>query len=353
MTIFVVPGDREFQIMSSQDVFEVMSEMVSNVKEGIDCCFDAITLPVALRIVLFNENKLKDLKSRNVKLRCITEITENNLFHCKQILKYFELFHYSRLKGSFMIADQQRYVFYIANKKGEEKLLEIMNPSFVATQQFLINTLIDKGLSARQRISEIGRGIENEFIETIRDPDHVKTIIMDLIGGAIYEIAILFSTKNSFLIAEREGILEKIGQVSKQGIKVKILVMQDEVVKEISNTRLKVPHHNIQVNYLQQFLPTRITTFIIDQTKCLTIEVKDDTRWKFKEAIGLSTYSNSESTVFSNASIFESLWIQSELDKQNKTKQAYFQLFKGFKLKDEVYNRRWSLGRQNEKEKTE
>jgi hypothetical protein len=252
-----------------------------------------------------------------------------------------------------MIADHQRYVFYIANKKGEEKLLEIMNPSFIATQQFLINTLIDKGLSARQRISEIGRGIENEFIETIRDPEHVKTIIMDLIGAAIYEIAILFSTKNSFLIAEREGILEKIGQVSKQGIKVKILVMQDEVVKEISNTRLKVPHHNIQVNYLQQFLPTRITTFIIDQTKCLTIEVNDDTRWKFKEAIGLSTYSNSESTVFSNASIFESLWIQSELDKQDKTKQAYFHLFKGFKLKDEVYNRRWSLGQQNEKEKTE
>jgi hypothetical protein len=182
-----------------------------------------------------------------------------------------------------MIADHQRYVFYIANKKGEEKLLEIMNPSFIATQQFIINTLIDKGLSARQRISEIGRGIENEFIETIRDPEHVKTIIMDLIGAAIYEIAILFSTKNSFLIAEREGILEKIGQVSKQGIKVKILVMQDEVVKEISNTRLKVPHHNIQVNYLQQFLPTRITTFIIDQTKCLTIEVNDDTRWKFKE----------------------------------------------------------------------
>ena len=129
--------------------------------------------------------------------------------------------------------------------------------------------------------------------------------------------------------------------------------MQDEVVKEISNTRLKVPHHNIQVNYLQQFLPTKITTFIIDQAKCLTIEVNDDTRWTFKEAIGLSTYSNSESTVFSNVSMFESLWIQSELYKQNKNKQAYFQLFKGFKLKDEVYNRRWSLGRQNEKEKTE
>ena len=65
---------------------------------------------------------------------------------------------------------------------------------------------------------------------------------------------------------------------------------------------------------------------------------------------GLSTYSNSESTVFSNVSIFESLWIQSELDKQNKARQAYFQLFKGFKLKDEIYNRRWSTTTNREKE---
>jgi hypothetical protein len=37
------------------------------------------------------------------------------------------------------------------------------------------------------------------------------------------------------------------------------------------------------------------------------------------------------------------LWIQSEFDKQNKVKQAYFKMFKGFELKDEVYDRRWSF----------
>jgi hypothetical protein len=42
-------------------------------------------------------------------------------------------------------------------------------------------------------------------------------------------------------------------------------------------------------------------------------------------------------------SIFETLWIQSELDKQNKIKQAYFQMFKGLKLKDETYSRRSSF----------
>jgi hypothetical protein len=58
--------------------------------------------------------------------------------------------------------------------------------------------------------------------------------------------------------------------------------------------------------------------------------------------MGMATCSNSESTVSSNVSIFETLWIQSELDNQNRIKQVYFQLFKGFKLKDENYNRTWS-----------
>jgi hypothetical protein len=199
-------------------------------------------------------------------------------------------------------------------------------------------------LPAYQRIREIGKGIGAEFLETIRDPLQVKALILDLIAGALYEISILFSTRNSFLIAEREGILEQIGKVSANGIRVRILVMQDETVKEISNKKLKVPHLNVQVNYLQQLLPTKITTIIIDQVKSMTIEVNDDTKERFEEAVGLSTFSNSESTVFSNVSIFESLWIQSEIDRQNKARKTYFHLFKGFKLKDEVYNRRWTLG---------
>jgi hypothetical protein len=38
-----------------------------------------------------------------------------------------------------------------------------------------------------------------------------------------------------------------------------------------------------------------------------------------------------------------------ELDKQNKIKQAYFQMFKGLELKDESYSGRWSFEQEKEK----
>jgi two-component system sensor histidine kinase VicK len=341
----------DFEIVANQDVFKALSRVISNLQKNIDCYFDARNLPLLLKILSANGQKIRALKSDGARLRCITEISRENLPQCKEVMKDFELFHTPYLTGSFLIADEQEYVGYLASGKGEEKLLRIVNPSFLDAQRFLVNTMIDRALPASQRIIEIGKGNGEEFMETVKDPLRVKSLIADLVRSAIYEIAILFSTKNSFLIAEREGILEEIGETSAQGIRVRILVMRDETVKEISNTKIKVPHQNVQVNYLQQLLPTRITTLIIDQAKTLTIEVNDDTKETFQEAAGLSTYSNSESTVFSNISMFESLWIQSELDKQNKARQAYFKMFKGFKIKDEIYNRRWSTREKEEKAK--
>ena len=51
----------------------------------------------------------------------------------------------------------------------------------------------------------------------------------------------------------------------------------------------------------------------MDRKYSLTIELKDYTKPISIEAIGLATYSNSQSTVSSYASIFETLWTQTEL----------------------------------------
>lgn len=332
----------DIRIIQSNDVCKVISQIISDISFEMACFFDPNNLHFLARAVSSNAHKILELRGRGIKLKCVTEITSANMAQCKELMKNLELFHASDLSGSFLIADRREYLGYLGDENGIERLLHINQSSFVNSQVFLLNYIIDKALPAKRRIIEIVKGLGNEFIETIRDPDKAKSLMLELIGSAVNEIAILFSTKNSFIIAEREGILDEIGQASRRGITVKILVMKDDTVKEISDSKLSAPEEDIQVNYLQQLLPTKITTIIIDQSKSLTLEVNDDTRETFHDAIGMSTYSNSESTVFSNASFFESLWIQSELDEQNEARQAYFRLFKGFKLKDEIYNRRFS-----------
>ncbi|HEV8388151.1 MAG TPA: TrmB family transcriptional regulator sugar-binding domain-containing protein [Nitrososphaera sp.] len=336
------PENDDVKVVPDHKVSGLISDTISSVNSELACLFDSQNLKLLSNAISSNQSKILELRSRGIKLSCVTEITQANIGECKEIMKHFDLFHSSNLAGSFLIADRREYIAYLVNESNSSRILRVTNASFVSSQLFLMNTISDKALPAKQRIIDIVKGLDNEFIETIRDPARTKSLVLDLIRSAIYEIAILFSTKNSFIMAERDEILDELVRASERGIKVKILVMRDEMLKEISDSKLLAPHEAIQVNYLQQFLPTKITTVIIDQSRSLTIEVNDDTKEALQDAIGLSTYSNSDSTVFSNASMFESLWIQAELDKQNKARQAYFQLFKGFKLKDEVYERRWA-----------
>ena len=73
------------------------------------------------------------------------------------------------------------------------------------------------------------------------------------------------------------------------------------------------PIDSLNIRYLQQLSDTKATILIADRKASLVIEVRDDSKSTFYEAIGLATYSNSKPGVLSYVSIFENLWIQTEL----------------------------------------
>ena len=66
-------------------------------------------------------------------------------------------------------------------------------------------------------------------------------------------------------------------------------------------------------------MQTSLTTLVIDRKLSLEVEVKDDTKDNSYESVGLFTYSNSESTVWTHASIFETLWIRAEIEEKERT----------------------------------
>ena len=89
------------------------------------------------------------------------------------------------------------------------------------------------------------------------------------------------------------------------------------------------PHEEIGIRYIQPHLQTKVSILIVDRKYSLAIELKDDTKQTSIEAIGLATYSNSQSTVLSYISIFESLWTQTDL---------YQKLRESEKVKDDFVN---------------
>ena len=78
-------------------------------------------------------------------------------------------------------------------------------------------------------------------------------------------------------------------------------------------------HHRIHIQYLNKPKYSNVTTIVVDNEFSIAIEINDDANNKnksFSESIGMATYSNSQSTVLSYASIFETLWVQAELKPQ-------------------------------------
>ncbi|MFL6478685.1 MAG: hypothetical protein ACJ707_07690 [Nitrososphaera sp.] len=93
------------------------------------------------------------------------------------------------------------------------------------------------------------------------------------------------------------------------------------------STEIEKLRRNWEMMDIQPFetaLQTMLLVIVVDNALSLVIELKDEVEEKEKEkeglheAIGLATYSNSESTVLTYSSILENLWIQEELRKEKR-----------------------------------
>jgi two-component system, OmpR family, sensor histidine kinase VicK len=112
----------------------------------------------------------------------------------------------------------------------------------------------------------------------------------------------------------------------KKGVKVRILTPLDETIertvqklREVQQGEPELQEEiDIDIRYIESHQQTKVTILLIDKKFSLAVELKDDAKDNSYDAIGLATYSNSRSTVLSYASIFESLWNQTELYHQIK-----------------------------------
>jgi hypothetical protein len=250
-----------------------------------------------------------DMKRRGIKLRFITEITEENLSYCKDLIRIVELKHLDGVKGNFGVGDRRIYQASAKNRESSPPplLIESTLKAFVEQQQYFFDMLWKKAIPAKQRIKEIEEGVKREFIETIQDAEETLNLIHDIISSATEEIMIMFPTIRSFQAYEKEGVLNLLKRQLENRVNVRLLLSEKDRPpqggwQEISS------FPNLQIQYTDQLSSSRLTMVIVDNGLSLVIEEK-----KYEDPVGIATYSNSESTVLSYASIFENLWIQSEI----------------------------------------
>ena len=300
-------------------------EAFPKVKQYLDGCFDH-TGPAGLMTIEQLESRWKainDVANRGVRMRYLTDIRPDNVMYCKELLKIkgHEVRHLDGVKGNFAIADRTEYFSVLVQGEGRIPTQALVSNvrSFVEQQQYFFDTLWQKAIPADQRIKEIEEGLKPDFIETIRDPAEIQKIGYELVNSAKEDIFILFATPNSFRRQQKAGLIQLLSdKASQSDVKIKILTYINKETMDMVDSLISI--NNIDVRSLQESLKSKLTTLVVDRKFSLEVEVKDDSKDNSYDAVGLATYSNSESTVWTNASIFETLWMQTELGAMKKKK---------------------------------
>jgi two-component system, OmpR family, sensor histidine kinase VicK len=308
------------------------------------------------------KNERLKAKNRGVNFRYITEITKDNISYCKELSEFAEVRHLNGVKGNFEVSKNgikcgKREYIGAATLQEAEPVAQLVYSNveeIVEQQQFVFDTLWNKAIPFQVRVKEIEEGIKPESIEIIVDPREALKAEQRLLNSAKQEVQMIFSTVNTFLLQERQlGITQMLSNLSKQGVRVRVLTPMDNDVKELVSN-LKNQQENEGYHHQQQEQPlyqknnananntnnyTNSNTdvgsiidiqdiassssinakiIVVDKQDSLAMEIKDSLSDSLDDAIGLSTLSNSKSTMASYSAIFENLSKQNQLYKQLK-----------------------------------
>ncbi|MGA9172098.1 MAG: ATP-binding protein, partial [Nitrososphaeraceae archaeon] len=178
---------------------------------------------------------------------------------------------------------------------------------------------------AKDRINTIEEGIDQSNIEIIQNPEESIKRSHEIIRSAKQEVLRIFSSVNAFRRQVRVGIMQQFKEMAeKHGIKVRILLPATDqqqitqiVNEETATSGLHLPYQ-IGIRSIDKSTQTSIGILVVDRSESLIIETKDDIKDNVYDAAGLAVYSDSKPIALSYASIFESLWKQSELYEQLK-----------------------------------
>jgi phosphatidylserine/phosphatidylglycerophosphate/cardiolipin synthase-like enzyme len=108
------------EVLEGQEhVVNAVLQFVSNAKSRIDACIDYSRPSSAIEIEELKKAFI-DAKSRGVKLRYVTEITENNVEYCKELIKIVEeLRHLEGIRGNFYVSETEYIAPATLHEKGK------------------------------------------------------------------------------------------------------------------------------------------------------------------------------------------------------------------------------------------
>jgi signal transduction histidine kinase len=189
-------------------------------------------------------------------------------------------------------------------------------PAFVEQFSVIFEELWDRSIDAKDRIEEIESETKT-FIDIIHSPHEIQERYHELVASAKDQVLLFLPTAMAYRREEKIGILKALMEAAARGVDIRLLFPSDEKIigEKISRRNTEI-NQAVRIRNMKAGIvatEARSKILVVDRKYYLLIELKNDSKEVFAQAVGSAIFSNSRSTVLSYITMFDSLWRQSEL----------------------------------------
>ena len=313
------PSQEKAQVIGDGRQTEAnITDIIYNARKFLNICGDS-TLPKFI-LSETTRNALEQAKRTGVRIRCITEITKDNLSYCKELMKFTEIRHLNKFVGNSIIGDKE----YLGQSVGHvftSNLIYSNENRMLEQQNSLFENLWNNATTQKEQTSTLELGVDLEEIKVLYDPNEIRTTYINLINSAKIEISLIIATPNALQRNYTGGIINLLITASeKRNVNVNLIIptydkgtinddfLRNEKIAANFKFKLKTIAPAIKETHM-----IKTTFLIIDRKSVFIIDVKDDSKDILTEAVGFATYHVSKSRTDSYSFIFDTLWRQADL----------------------------------------
>ena len=216
---------------------------------------------------------------------------------------------------SFGISDKEMNITIedMPKESANSSAIFTNEPAFVEEFANIFADLWNIGIDANDRIEQI-ESKANTFIDIIENPLEIQRRYRALVASAKKQILLFLPTTTAYKREEKIGIFRSLEEAASRGADIRILLPTDKEIEEKIQQIIELKK-GFESRRIKTSVPTEAKSkiLIVDKREYLMVELRDNSKETFVEAVGSAIFSNSKPTVLSYVTMFNSLWGQSEL----------------------------------------
>jgi signal transduction histidine kinase len=235
-------------------------------------------------------------------------------------MKFAEIRHLNKLIGNFVVSDKE-YLGQFSNHNFLSHQTYSDEEKMVEQQNYVFKNLWNNATTFHDKISSLEVGVDPEEVKVLSDPIEIRRNYINLIKSANFEISLIIATPNALQRNYKGGIINLLTEAAeKKNVEINLVIPTYED-KSTENNFVQIQSLTKNLKFrIKSIVPAikqtpmiKTTFLIVDKKSVFIIDVKDDNKQNFIEAVGFATLHNSKSRTESYSFIFDTIWRQADL----------------------------------------